>query len=50
MNEQEQDHVCGDETYEDDSECVLCRYCKEWTCVVRCSDCDEVVFESACCG
>lgn len=39
-----------DNAYEDDSECVTCYRCKEWTCEVKCRECDDVIFNSACCG
>jgi hypothetical protein len=37
-------------SYEDDSDCVVCRSCKEWTCEVKCRACGNVIFQSACCG
>jgi hypothetical protein len=43
---------CDDENnqFDDDSDCVLCRECGEWTTQVKCKECDEVVFSSSCCG
>lgn len=43
---------CDDENnhYEDDSECVVCHSCKEWTCEVRCRECGDLLFTSACCA
>ncbi len=44
---------CGgqeNEGYEDENNPVMCYACKEWTSVVRCEECHEVIFESSCCG
>ena len=38
------------ETFEDEDSLVICKSCKEWTSLVKCSGCNDVVFESACCG
>lgn len=46
------ENCCEDEDnhVEDDEECVTCWRCKEWTSQVRCKECDDLVFESVCCG
>lgn len=43
---------CDDEInhVDDDSEDIICPSCKEHTCPVICTECGEIVFESACCG
>lgn len=44
---------CDDENnhFEDDSECVVCYRCKEWTCETKCRVCcDETISESGCCS
>lgn len=35
---------------EDSDDQEICYACGEWTSLVRCKDCGDVVFESACCG
>lgn len=50
-NEKETDdyHECSvEDSYEDD--CVICYRCKEWTSKVKCSVCNDTLFDSSCCG
>lgn len=47
--EDEVDCCMEDEGYEDEDNCVICRRCKEWTSVVKCSQCHDILFESSCC-
>ena len=44
------EHICGDETYEDESQCDPCDVCGEYTSPARCTVCHEIIFESSCCG
>lgn len=39
-----------DNQYDDDSETVLCRSCREHACEVKCRVCEQTVFQSNCCG
>ncbi len=47
-----EENCCDNENnqYDDDSEDIICRSCKEHACEVKCRVCGEVVFASNCCG